>query len=895
MFAALLKWDASQHPRDVKGQFVTLYHGTRERDVEAIHREGLKPGKEGLVWATESREEAQRFAEGLDYPEPTPGATVVEIRAPKSAFFFEKPLTPGRKSPKGSRTARFAGGVRPEWIVKFDPTQPRDASGKWAKVGGQIAAFKAKYPVTAKHYPRSTHTEMGSIESHTTDVGREWETQLSREDLASISDRFGSDVETLMASAIALHDIGKAEAIEEGEGKEHQHEHTIPILQKVLREEGFSEKDITLATELLNHDLIGPLFRGWSDETDVSVAAKLTAKAKKVGMNPSDFVTLQLAFYQADAAAYPYITQYMTQEPSGRWTFKGRKQIAAIEALTRLALKYSPAQPRDAEGQWTKIIEGAPKDFDKAEYDRLQRGHDINFAIFDYVQGGASYLNDTLRRTGQRHRAQGETWDQGVELESLLGDKVALLDAHMRNNTLSEDTSLTRTVPNYVMDGLNVGDVYQDDGYVSTTKNSSKIDDIRLDIGAYRAENHSILTVLAPKGLGHIDVNEELGAHGYDHQEEVILPRGTRFEVVSKGPGNTMTVKVLQSGTARKVDVTFVKVLRWDEVLHPRDAEGKFSETRGDRSPHEQKRRDFMALVKRSDREGVILDRMRVELADAWKTWSEDLSKGRKKPLKADGAAAKKLESYQRANALEKVFHERFEVASKKRHALNQQARELLKVAPAERSKLEFTDDPKNPLHPGVAAGARRALEQFRRFDGSGAFVPTNIPEDQMGKLREIFGGTEGPFVKNPDGTYAIPAILKLEKSATRRAHATIAGIAIGEGRDLERTVHHEVAHHIELNSSAARQAAINVREQLANKPREVYKLKTVSPALEDDEEALRGKFPDPYSAKLYPHDISTEMVSTGVESYLADPITFARERPEHFNLIFDIMQGKYR
>ena len=139
---------------------------------------------------------------------------------------------------------------------------PVTSPGRWAKVGEQVAAFKQKYPVVAKHYPRSTHTEMGSIESHTKDVGREWEKQLSQDELTGISERFGSDVGKLMASAIALHDIGKAEAIEEGAGKEHQHEHTVPIMQKVLREEGFSEQDVSLATELLNHDLIGPLFRG---------------------------------------------------------------------------------------------------------------------------------------------------------------------------------------------------------------------------------------------------------------------------------------------------------------------------------------------------------------------------------------------------------------------------------------------------------------------------------------------------------------------------------------------------------------------------------------------------------------------------------------------------------
>ena len=234
--------------------------------------------------------------------------------------------------------------------LKYDPAQPRGKGGRWIKVGEQIAALKAKYPGVAKQYPRSSYTEMGSIESHTTDVGREWEKQLSHEELAGISDRFGSDVEKVMASAIALHDIGKAEAIEEGEGKFAQHKHTIPILQTVLRDEGFSEQDVSLVTELMNHDLIGPLFRRRG--TDREVAEKLTEKAEKVGMSVADFATLQLAFYQADAAAYPYITQFMTQEPSGKWTFTGRPQIAAIEALTRVR-KFDPNQPRNPKGSPT--------------------------------------------------------------------------------------------------------------------------------------------------------------------------------------------------------------------------------------------------------------------------------------------------------------------------------------------------------------------------------------------------------------------------------------------------------------------------------------------------------------------------------------------------------------
>ena len=176
------------------------------------------------------------------------------------------------------------------------------------------------------------------------------------------------------------------------------------------------------------------------------------------------------------------------------------------------------------------MTEGAAKDFDKALYDKLQRGNDTNFAIFDYVQGGARYTNEHLRAGKVRYNDRR---------------KVELIDAQMQRNPLTEDATLARTILDQVVNTLKVGDVFQDNGYVSTTKNLSKIEDIRKDIGA-NPTRHFMMTVLAPKGLGHIDVNEELGAHGYEDQEEVILPRGTRFEVVSKGPGKTMTVKVLQ-------------------------------------------------------------------------------------------------------------------------------------------------------------------------------------------------------------------------------------------------------------------------------------------------------------------------------------------------------------
>ena len=87
-----------------------------------------------------------------------------------------------------------------------------------------------------------------------------------------------------------------------------------------------------------------------------------------------------------------------------------------------------------------------------------------------------------------------------------------------------------------------------------------------------------------------------------------------------------------------------MKALRkWEEILkfdpsEPRDTKGQWTRGAG-RTPLEQKRRDFMALVKRTERKTEHYNRMRMAMLEGWKVWSEDL-KNRKKRLKPDGAAA---------------------------------------------------------------------------------------------------------------------------------------------------------------------------------------------------------------------------------------------------------------
>ena len=309
----------------------------------------------------------------------------------------------------------------------------------------------------------------------------------------------------------------------------------------------------------------------------------------------------------------------------------------------------------------------------------------------------------------------------------------------------------------------------------------------------------------------------------------------------------------------------------------------------------EAKLEAFHALLKESAAKEASVDTVRTELNDAWKVWMQDVANHKPKPLKPDGAAAKRLESYKNAQAIEAKFHAQYEEVGRERRALEQQAREMLKVPKEDRSRLTFEGDTKNPLHPAVADRANRALATMRQFDGSGAFQPISFPADKVEKFREVFGDNS-PLVQNEDGSFSIPSVLKLGKAASGRSNATLNAVNIGSGGgDLESHVYHEVAHHIEMKNPRVLAAAIALREKLADQPREVYSLYDGKRSLEKDEKAVRGNFPDPYSGKIYPHDLATEIVSTGVESYMLDPINFARSRPEHFQFIFDVLHGKFR
>lgn len=238
---------------------------------------------------------------------------------------------------------------------EFDEAlHPRDQSGKFTDGNSTVDRLERAYPDVAARYAQHSGTEMGSVGSHTRDVSQGWARQMPPKTLAPISKRWGHDLGPLLSATIALHDIGKGEANARGG---YQHAHTVPVLQYVLGAEGFEERDIRLAAELVNHDLIGKLVRTDTRDTVVAstVAQAMRAKADAVGMPLDDFVTLQTAYFLADASAYPYVQKNaLRQRADGSWELRDRSRLDAMLALlTRKDLAgFDESQARDEHGRW---------------------------------------------------------------------------------------------------------------------------------------------------------------------------------------------------------------------------------------------------------------------------------------------------------------------------------------------------------------------------------------------------------------------------------------------------------------------------------------------------------------------------------------------------------------
>ncbi|MDD4151862.1 MAG: NAD(+) synthase [Candidatus Gracilibacteria bacterium] len=137
--------------------------------------------------------------------------------------------------------------------------------------------------------------EKYSIGTHTSMVLENFEKFFSGKKFPASFDR------EIFKLILALHDIGKAQAIE-NEGKEAQHKYTVKIIKNFFDEIGISKKYTKFAIALIETDVIGEYLQ---DKISILKAKKIIEKrAKKSGFSREIFLEILTIFFRIDAGAY---------------------------------------------------------------------------------------------------------------------------------------------------------------------------------------------------------------------------------------------------------------------------------------------------------------------------------------------------------------------------------------------------------------------------------------------------------------------------------------------------------------------------------------------------------------------------------------------------------------
>ncbi len=134
-----------------------------------------------------------------------------------------------------------------------------------------------------------------TIGEHTIMVMKQFERYFAQRKLPANLDN------GLFRFILALHDIGKSEAIVRG-NKNDQHIYTITIMKYIFDQVDLSNKDKKIATEIVAQDSLGQYIRGNVSVAEASETIKQSAKF--ANLNPRDFFELLTIFYKCDAGSY---------------------------------------------------------------------------------------------------------------------------------------------------------------------------------------------------------------------------------------------------------------------------------------------------------------------------------------------------------------------------------------------------------------------------------------------------------------------------------------------------------------------------------------------------------------------------------------------------------------
>lgn len=241
--------------------------------------------------------------------------------------------TPTARAAAAEAAAADTTAARP--AIEAALGRPGDAVGlidAFAAVPG-IAALLAEWSGVSEGYSIRRHTEM---------VLDRYVEQRPHFGLDRLRLPADVDLDRTLTAMFVLHDIGKPAAVEAGD-KNAQHEHTVPILEHVLADLGFSESERRIAVALVDNDLLADLVKqdARPPERPVTTAeaeTRLTKIAEDAGLTPATAFQLQALMFTVDASSYPFLRERVfAGEDGGRLRPKSSPSYEALERAVGLA------------------------------------------------------------------------------------------------------------------------------------------------------------------------------------------------------------------------------------------------------------------------------------------------------------------------------------------------------------------------------------------------------------------------------------------------------------------------------------------------------------------------------------------------------------------------------
>lgn len=185
----------------------------------------------------------------------------------------------------------------------------------------------------------------------------------------------------------------------------------------------------------------------------------------------------------------------------------------------------------------------------------------------------------------------------------------------------------------------------------------------------------------------------------------------------------------------------------------------------------------------------------------------------------------------------------------------------------------------------------RRETENIVYQQGKSAFGVLSVTngkeaaqkdKKEWGNGLEAFKGLIGDKLMNKT------TVIVRGSGDTDRAYALPGNIFMFKG-NKSRIVVHELGHVLEFSNPKIHQAAVDFLNRRTEGETPVP-LKQWSDFYGDDEVTTPDRFSNPYTGKRYDGG-ATEVVSMGLEYMYADPAQFAKDDPDYFDFIFNLVR----